>query len=307
MRQKDIPFLTKLDGQLRHFSSTGHELIGLAEDNARDAFAQQIVESIRRVGFTDVIQQRALAPERADPSSDLFDPFRAAVVAKNEGNFEEACWLVFLGTQFGKHGKQKWSTTAQVYGALGGPNWTFERVSLDSHAFSLWLERHQNDIKRCVGNHRKYISLSGLKLHCTGVTVETYVAWVLENGGHQALFDDAIADAKGDARAAFAKLFNSMDAVDGFGRTAKFDYLGMIGKLGLADLRPDSVHLSGATGPLTGSKLLFAGYKKAKLPKPKLEAMLLELGDALELDMGVIEDAICNWQKNPNNFVPYRG
>ncbi|KQZ79574.1 hypothetical protein ASD55_02455 [Rhodanobacter sp. Root561] len=139
------------------------------------------------------------------------------------------------------------------------------------------------------------------------MTVETYVAWILENGGHQALFNDAIANAKGDARVAFAKLFKSMDVVDGFGRTARFDYLGMIGKLGLADLKPDSVHLSGATGPLTGSKLLFTGSKKGKISKSQLDTMLLELGDALDLDMGVIEDAICNWQKNPNNFVPYRG
>lgn len=307
MRQKDISLLTKLDGLLRQFSSTKYELIGLEEDNARDAFAKQIVESIRRVGFTEIIQQRHLAAERADPNSKLFDPFRAALVVNGEGNFEEACWLVFLGTQFGKHGRERWSTTAQVYGALGKATWTFERVSSDPHAFSVWLEKHQKDIKRCVGNHRKYISLSGLKLHCTGVTVETYVAWVLGNGGHRVLFDDAIAAAKGDARAAFADLFKSMGAVDGFGRTAKFDYLGMIGKLGLAELKPDSVHLSGATGPLTGSRLLFTGSKKAKVAQSKLNAMLLELGDALELDMGVIEDAICNWQKNPNNFVPYRG
>jgi len=50
-----------------------------------------------------------------------------------------------------------------------------------------------------------------------------------------------------------------MNDVERFGRTAKFDYLTMVGKLGLAAIEPGSTYMQGATGPLKGARLLFGG------------------------------------------------
>ena len=99
-------------------------------------------------------------------------------------------------------------------------------------------------------------------------------------------------------------------AVASFGRTAKFDYLTMIGKLGLAPIEPGSTYMHGATGPLSGARLLFGGRKTAPLTRSDLEAWLVELEARLHLGthgMQVLEDALCNWQKNPRTFVPFRG
>ena len=94
--------------------------------------------------------------------------------------------------------------------------------------------------------------------------MESYVAWIGPPRTHAELFRDAVAGADGDSRRAFATLYRSMGGVISFGRTAKFDYLTMIGKLGLAPIEPGSIFTGGATGPLRGARLLFLGSASAR-------------------------------------------
>jgi hypothetical protein len=97
-----------------------------------------------------------------------------------------------------------------------------------------------------------------------------------------------------------------MSAVKSFGRTARFDYLTMIGKLGLAPIEPGSAYLQGATGPVKGARLLF-GDAHAVLSLKELDIRLVQLGGELNVGMQVLEDALCNWQKSPQKFRPFRG
>ena len=99
-----------------------------------------------------------------------------------------------------------------------------------------------------------------------------------------------------------------MRSVGSFGRTARFDYLNMIAKLDLAKIEPGSTYMTGATGPLKGARLLF-GAPGAKAKPTQLNAWLIELDASLGLEMGlqVLEDALCNWQKSPARFKPFRG
>jgi hypothetical protein len=94
-----------------------------------------------------------------------------------------------------------------------------------------------------------------------------------------------------------------MDAVASFGRTARFDYLTMVGKLGLAQIEPGSTYMQGSTGPLQGARLLFGEAASAAA----LDAWLVELDGVLDVGMQVLEDALCNWQKSPEKFIPFRG
>jgi len=123
------------------------------------------------------------------------------------------------------------------------------------------------------------------------------------------LIDEIRQRAGGDPRKTFDDLYRSLK-VASFGRTAKFDYLTMIGKLGLAPIEPGSTYMQGATGPLTGARLLFGGRKSAALRPGELEAWLVELDAQLQLGthgMQVLEDALCNWQKSPRRFVRFCG
>lgn len=281
---------------------------GLASSRSRHAFAHQCIDSLRRVHFVHAIQERALDPNRTNPASASFDPLRAAVIKKREGDFEEAAWLVFLATHFGKHRKRGWETTAQIYaGADPGSPWTYERIEGELGEFLGWLDNAEGEIERFVGNHRKYLSLSATKPIGTGATISSYVEWAGRFGSQRNAIQSHIEAANGDECAAFSLLYESLRQISGFGRTARFDLLCMLQKIGLANVAPDRAYLEEATGPLRGAALLFRGTSADTRGKRELDNALCDLGAALGLPPNIMEDAVCNWQKDPERYLPFRG
>ena len=96
---------------------------------------------------------------------------------------------------------------------------------------------------------------------------------------------------------AFDYLYKSMNDVTRFGRTARFDYLCMVWKLGLAPIEPGSTYMYGATGPIVGARLLFAGDKAAPIGPDELDTWLIKLDSDLKVGMQVLEDALCNCRR----------
>ena len=156
------------------------------------------------------------------------------------------------------------------------------------------------------GNHRKYESLSGWSSAGTGAVVASYVEWVGSTLTHETNFAAAAAAANGDPSIAFDILFRSMSAIARFGRLARFDYVSMAGKLELANVRSGRAYLVGSTGPLKGARLLF-GPQAAHTPAATLDEPLIELEHYLAVGFDTIEDALCNWEKSPAVFKPFRG
>jgi hypothetical protein len=289
-------------------------LPGIESDAALGTFVFQIIESVRRIRFISQIDARPISPERLNPNSELFDPIRAALIRRRHGDLDEAGWLVFLFTHFGKNLKSGYQLIRDVYGRLGAANpWNWNAVANDVWHFRHWLGRNQAALKtdvhahRGFGNHRKYQSLDAWKRDGTGAAVESYVLWVRNAGGHEALFNSALEAANGDGKNAFKRLYKDMRAVRSFGRTAKFDYLSMIGKTGVAAIEPDSVYFQSATGPVDGARLLFGGRTDAPIPVSQVEQYSDALADALGLGKQVIEDSLCNWQKSPTVPERFRG
>jgi hypothetical protein len=320
MRPRDRDEAERIDEVLTHFDSHTRALPGIQDPVCRTVFLEQILESIHRVEFIrrGVLyrgdEPRVLDSRRADPASDLFDPIKGAAIRAREGNHDDACWLIFLFTHFGKHLNTKYGLIRDVYGALGkGPIWDWARTSTDPEAFRRWLAAKQETLRfdgvaRYFGNHRKYLSLDPDSPGGTGKAVVTYVGWISPHGNHATLFGRAAEAGAEDQRRAFDVLYRSMNVVASFGRTGRLDYLSMIGKLGLAAIQPGSTYMTGATGPLIGARLLFG--EAADKAKPKhIDGWLVELEAALGLEMGmqIIEDALCNWQKRPAEFSPFRG
>ena len=62
-----------------------------------------------------------------------------------------------------------------------------------------------------------------------------------------------------------------------------------------------------ATGPKRGARLLFDGQIDSNTGARILEARVAELERHLGVGMQVMEDAMCNWQKSPNRYIPFRG
>lgn len=95
--------------------------------------------------------------------------------------------------------------------------------------------------------------------------------------------------------------------ITSFGRLAKFDYLSLVGRYGLAPIAAGSAYLDGATGPGRGVRLLFDGNPTSASLNVTLQGKLDDLDARLNVGMEVMEDALCNWQKNPKTFIHYRG
>ena len=248
MRPKDRARAKQLKEALISYSSFVHPLPGIKETAALDCFVEQLIESIRRVKYIGVIGARDISARRKDPTDEIFDPIYAAICHRREGNMDEAFWLVFLFVHFGKNAKGGWRYLKDIYGGLGKQAlWTWSRLCVNPKDFQDWLHDNMSEIRQShlaggFGNHRKYQSLDAFGSSGTGLAFVSYVNWTGRQRSHQRLFKFHCEQANGNPFFAFDSLYRSMDSVASFGRTAKFDYLTMIGKLGLADIQPGSVY-----------------------------------------------------------------
>ncbi|MDJ1497630.1 hypothetical protein QNI19_32120 [Cytophagaceae bacterium DM2B3-1] len=310
MRLTDQLLASKIKQQLLEFNYH-RPMPGISIQAHLDCLVEQIIDSTRRIQYITKIKDKAYSANVANPASPIFDPLKAAVFHKNQGNTDEAFWLIFLFVHFGKHQKNQWKLIQNIYGALSADYlWNWENTSANPNAFEHWLVENQTYLKETgrFGNHRKYETLDTNSKVGTSAVIKSYIDWV--GGSHVQMIEKAKSRVENDPKKLFAHLYKSMKEVIRFGRTAKFDYLTMIGKIGLVDLVPDSTYLNdNATGPLRGAHLLFGGQIKSNHSTKELHNWIGELEEYLGLSYGmqVLEDSLCNWQKSPDKYDRFIG
>lgn len=307
MRPGDMELCDTINERLTEFNEI-RPMPGIDTAAARNCFIEQIVDSVRRIKYVTVVKNKNHTVQVADATNSAFDPIKAAALKRQQGALNEAYWLVFLSIHFGKNLRTNWNLVRDVYGALGqASHWNWATISADIAGFRNWLNDNEETLKQRgkFGNHRKYESLNAFRQTGTGEAFESYIAWIGDGADHVAKFNTTLNEVDNDPRAAFSALYSSMADVKRFGRTARFDYLTMIGKLGLIEIEPDSTYMVGATGPFSGAKLLFG----VDANRATLDTWLAELEAHLGLYYGmqVLEDAICNWQKSPNKYIHFGG
>ena len=309
MRKKELDRAKKLAAALQAYLAKQRELPGLLPDGRFDTLIKQLIESRRRIEFVHHIRDSNLSPSRADPNDPIFDPLRAAILHHRKGDYDEAFWLVFLATHFGKHVKQGWRLVRDIYGKLGQGRWSWDTVKSDPAAFRTWLHANQANLAgRRFSNHRKFESLKAQSKKGTAIVIESYIEWVRPHGSHAAMVRTLHKKVGQNPTEVFDAMYRSMNSVRRFGRLARFDFLTMLGKLGIAPIDPGSAYLwHDATGPLAGARLLFGGDTNAQLSAKELDDLLIELDGYLGVGMQTLEDALCNWQKSPSKFVSFRG
>lgn len=286
-------------------------LPGIADPAARATLVEQMISSLRRIEYVRGFRNRPpMAPGRIDPHSKLFDPLKGAFYLEGRGQRDEAMWLAFVGTHFGKHADDDWQLAANVMGSFGvGPVWTLAEYSADFSAFDAMLAAHQADladrtISGRFSNHRQYQSKDA---DVISKVFKTFHDWLMGPGGIDNRVRDLHQQVGQEPVAVFGHLYASMSQVYGFGRLGRFDFLTMIGKLDLAPIEADSVHFVGATGPLSGARLLLTGAIDGQGTPKQVEKIIDGLDDYLNVGKQVLEDSLCNWQKNPTTFVYFRG
>lgn len=213
--------------------------------------------------------------------------------------------MVVLGVHCGV--SECWHLERAIYDRFGNPGlWTWAQNSIAPEEFRKWLKSHERN--RTVppglrfGNHRKYQNLNDSTQRHTGTgdAIGSYVKWICCGGGHEELFQHTLQECSNDRLKCFDQLFWSMRGnVKSFGRTACFDYLTLVGNLNLLDIEAGSPYLNGATGPLAGARMLFSQSQSERSKVRELDSLLRNLGEFLGVNMQVIEDAICDWQKHP--------
>lgn len=307
---RDQQLAADLAERLARYEASEGPLPGLV-DRPREPLIRQFVDSLRRDRYFELLMERELSQLARDPGDvDRFDPIRAAILAREAGDTEEALWLVFITTHFGKHRRAGWEYARRVYGALGSaPWWTWVRVTETPEEFRDWLDAHRSELEAKpggFGNHRKFESMAGRTAKGTGAVVASYIDWAGSPPSQVARLEEVAAAGAGDPARTFDLLYRSLGIVTRFGRLARFDYLNYLRRLGFLDVVAGKAYFQGASGPLAGATMLWGDA-----PRPPAaawyEAKAASLASYLGVGFDVIEDGLCNWQKSPEVFKRFSG
>ncbi|KQR95198.1 hypothetical protein ASG01_04925 [Chryseobacterium sp. Leaf180] len=289
------------------FYKRGMELPGIDSPDAENSFIRQFVDSYKRIKYIETLKARQISEDRRNPNLDIYDPIRASILYHRDGDINEAVWNLLLYVHFGKNIKSNYGLIQAVYGKLGDTNiWNWNTITTDLANFKVWLGNNFYEIKSygSFGNHRKYQSLKTTSRSGTYQTFESFFNLV-DNDFN--LFTSSIPnEIKIDKNKFFDHLYWHFDGIVGFGRLAVFDFLCMIGKIGILPIEPNHPYL-GNSGPVDGTRLLFDSNTKTK----ELNVFLKDLGDTAFNDypfiMQILEDCVCNWQKSSTSYRLFRG
>ena len=308
MRIKDQAKTSQLSLQLDTFSATTITLVGMSKANRKSTLIAQMIDSIRRTEYLLQVSIRSSSASLSTPYSGSFQPLAGASAMYKAGQIDDAYWLVYLATHFGKHKQDGWNLTEDIYGRFGqGGVWDWSSASQNPQAITSWLQANYPHVtsagrSRRFGNHRKYETLKpGVK--GTGHALETYINWVKSYGSHRGLIQSAQATVGQNPQEVFAYLYRDLDRVAKLGRLGKFDLLCNLSNLQIAPIFPDKGYIAQATGPKAGARLLFGNG----LTTSQLESACTDLASFLNLSAQVIEDSLCNWQKSPETYRYFSG
>jgi len=282
-------------------------LPGIIKPEVESNFIRQFIDSYKRIKFIEILKSKQIDSRRKDPNSNLYDPIQSAIIHFQENNVNEAVWNILLYVHFGKTTKKGYGLLKSVYGNLGDSKiWSLENFKNDISGFKNWLDNNQKEIKELggFGNHRKYQSIRANAKSTTYQTLESFLT-LIDNDFEEYISSIPV-EIKSNKYKFFDYLYKHFNGIVGFARLAIFDFLCMIGKVGILDIEPEHPYL-GNSGPVTGAKLLFGDHKNLK----ELNTALKDLGDSNFADypfrMQILEDSICNWQKNPGNYKLFNG
>lgn len=299
------------------FTSTSDPSIQIADDIRRylqsnnltdnlpaityEVLALQLIETEQREAEIQQLLDSEIDPEVINPESDKFDPIQAIIRLKHS-DYEEACWLSFLLIYTNDSEHTDWAFMRKLYSGHGlnlQGSLTWQLLNEQPNALNQRLETlavalAQSQPKPKFGHHRAYESLNHLP-----IVFSSYIDFINEKGGHQALFKPK---AKAIDKIDYFKTLYALirQSIYRFGRLSTFEYLCLLGKLGLAEVAPDSCYIAEASGPKRGAKLLFG-----MLNNEQLDEHAVGLADYLEVGYQQLEAAICHWQKSPNRYIAH--
>ena len=263
-------------------------LPGLADERSLVEFAEELAttqsDSDAFHSWASVARTSAVAPDLGDPS---WDPCTAILSLNTDGDLEEATWLAFLSTHIGP-GTADWTSLRAVYSDFGTTRLSWAEVTSNPGRLLDWYRVHGGQLGELhFTNHRKFESWRQF-----GDVALSYIRGIARTpDGTQAAFFSADRRSAGEN---FDRLIYELTFVYRFGRLAVYDFLSLLGDLGVYPLAPQKIYLEGSTGPLAGARRLYG----STAPAAELDAKAVDLASRLGVSLGTMEDALCNWQKH---------
>ena len=307
MNLRDTEKLEYYTRKIREVANNLH-ILGLNSEERICTLARQCLDSEKRIKYVQVISEKDLNDSVLDPNSIGFDAIKASCLLNNKGLYDEAVWMCFLGTFFGKHKSRNWRSVKAIYGMLGERTLTWEYITQNVDKVREWLREKEDDLRNEVkfSNHRKFVSISDAH---TGRAFSSYVNWIGEDG-HERKFSNIINEVGEVPKVLFERMYKEVGAIHQFGRMGKFDFLCMMGKSRLLNIEPAHGYLAGATGPVNGLADLLRNSPTDQVSRDRMEDFMEVMAEALDNQyyiMQILEDAICNWQKSPTTYTYFSG
>lgn len=263
-----------------------------------ETLSKQTNDSIRRISIYRNYKDRAdNAVKDKIPFSHTSNPF--VLAQRNDLSTSTKVWIIFLATYFGKSDTSGWKLFNRA--AFDG-NYeliSFEKVVKDVNKYFNYLQSFDFFEGTKYSNHRKYTkkSLLGEK------GVFNSMDYITNN----------IKDFTQKDRLSFNDAYLRSQKIPSFGRLSAFDFTSSLVKCSLNVEEPKSMYAENSTGPMQALKLILDLTKSINTSRDariKLSYDLVrffEENSDIFMTGQVLEDAICNWQKKPDEYRYFRG
>ncbi len=273
------------------------DLLGESLDPTKvNVLARQTQDSIRRIKIYESYKQKAYAAVNSgQPLYYTTNPFILAQ-RSDLGNQDKA-WIIYLATYFGKSNSSKWELFKRATFRNDLTYINFDIVINDLHSYFNYL-LGIDFFKDCTySNHRKFTAKALIGPKGLFRSIEFFIKNI----------DRFCPNSKMD----FHEMFVLSMKIPNFGRLAGFDFSSSLAKIGLIN-EPQSMYADHSTGPLKGLELLLrlTSNNASRINQRKLgkDLMVWFLHNSNIFMVGqVLEDSICNWQKETGRYIYYSG
>jgi hypothetical protein len=248
---------------------------GRAED---DGYRSELVPGVRAsVDAGRLAEEIAFASGRllalsAEPPG-LYGEARALAV----DDLERATWTFFLLAYLGplEHEDDPYSSIRSVLAAAPSPNAEAQFPDLDGIALGPRSSHESNRGAATLNAYRQWVQRAGAPGALQSVAFRGDAAWTPERR--------------------FERLFERL-ALPGFGRVGRYELLVTLGRLGLYELHPDSLHLAGSQGLAGGDPTTVAAKRVFGIGDPLLlDRRALALAEAVGVPVEALDLALTNW------------
>jgi hypothetical protein len=258
--------------------------------------ARQTKDSIRRIGIYETYKKRAI--QAVNDGRDFIHTSSPFVLAqRSDLSQSNRIWVLYIATYFGKSDKSKWELFNRASFDRNGSIMLFDDIEKDPERYFNYLSSFDFFDGCQYSNHRKFTAKR-----------------LTDNGVFQSMeyFINHIDQYSVNHKIDFHTMYKLANKIPSFGRLAAFDFSSSLVKCGLNIDETLSMYAYHSTGPLKGVGLLLTLTMNDSSSTSKitlcsdLMKWFLEHTEIFMVGQ-VLEDAICNWQKNTTAYERYTG